>query len=206
MSKQRNITGFSFGAGINHPKINTFKQINQYPEPKFFIFRNPLKRLLSAWHDKMVLAWRTERDVCGHCGVSYPAGSFFQLLNLCLLFFFNLKKTEFGPYIVNEMRTNATWKEIANGCPTFDEYIRYVTQVKNYDGAKILKFAKSYRSTCNSNSTTTPTIRVLEKSTKTNRPVCDCPIFYDPRSARHWFVCFSSTFDYFNSLMKIGNQ
>ena len=103
------------------------------------------------------------------------------------------------------MRPNATRKEIADGCATFDEYVRFVTPLRAYNGPEILKFAKSYRDTCNSSASTTasalststittkglkPWLKRRQQQRGNAQPGCTCLTPFDPRGAHHWFVYF----------------
>ena len=47
-------------------------------------------------------------------------------------------KTFFGPYIVREFRKNATEAEIHKGCPTFDEFARFVSEPFNYNADRLI--------------------------------------------------------------------
>ena len=51
---------------------------------------------------------------------------------LFAIVFFVFEQTFFGPWIVRNCRQNATEKEIKQGCPTFDEFVRFVSEAKKY--------------------------------------------------------------------------
>ena len=89
---------------------SSFDRINEMANNKVFITRDPFHRLVSCYHDKFVLQHGPEK-----CNVSHYCG-----------------KTHFGPLIVNVSRPNATREELANGCPTFDEFVRFVSTFRNY--------------------------------------------------------------------------
>ena len=117
---------------------SSFDRINEMANNKVFITRDPFHRLVSCYHDKFVLQHGPEK-----CNVSHYCG-----------------KTHFGPLIVNVSRPNATREELANGCPTFDEFVRFVSTYRGYhDYKKEVHFI--------------------------NRVRTECRIF-DPRAIQHW--------------------
>ena len=56
---------------LGNVQVSSFSEINKLKEKKIFVARNPIDRLLSCWHDKLVNI-KTDLDVeetCQHCGV-----------------------------------------------------------------------------------------------------------------------------------------
>ena len=114
-----------------------FNEINQMAGNKIFIMRDPFLRLVSCYDEKYVKRQTNKCKISHYCG-----------------------KTQFGPLIVNVSRPNATREELANGCPTFDEFVRFVSTYRGYhDYKKEVHFI--------------------------NRVRTECRIF-DPRAIQHW--------------------
>ena len=104
--------------------FTNFNQINEMAGNKIFVIREPFFRLLSCYHDKFILSKKCNvKQYCGH--------------------------TQFGPLIVNVSRPNATREELANGCPTFDEFVRFTAKFRNYHNFQVeFNFIKTVRKNC----------------------------------------------------------
>ena len=95
---------------------------------KIAIIRNPIKRLLSGWEDKFERKCLMD---CQHIQVRSHLGTFYFFLNFFFVLLIHFQSF-FGPVIVQETRKNASQEEIAQGCPNFDEFVRFASKVPNY--------------------------------------------------------------------------
>ena len=114
-----------------------FNEINQMAGNKIFIMRDPFLRLVSCYDEKYVKRQTNKCKINHYCG-----------------------KTQFGPLIVNVSRPTATKEELANGCPTFDEFVRFVSTYRGYqDYDNEVNFMNTVRTEC---------------------------LRFDPRAIQHW--------------------